>query len=94
MVNEWTFQKDGVDVEMRDISNDTKSAQLDSRDTFLGVGQNRCCQLRAGTCKILWSGLGSTYLSAARLGHAVQQAGIAVLWRSWCQVAACSSSHL
>ena len=45
VVNEWTFQKDGADVEMRDISNDTKSAQLDSRDTFLGVGQNRCCQL-------------------------------------------------
>ena len=50
VVNEWTFQKDGVDVEMRDISNDTKSAQLDSRDTFLGVGQNRyklvCCPSR------------------------------------------------
>ena len=42
MVSEWTFQKDGTDVEMRDISNDTKSAQLDSRDTFLGIGQNRC----------------------------------------------------
>ena len=42
VVSEWTFQKDGVDVEMRDISNDSKAAQLDSRDTFLGIGQNRC----------------------------------------------------
>ena len=52
VVSEWSFQKDGQDVEMCDISNDTKSAQLDSRDTFLGIGQNRCpalcCEVAQG----------------------------------------------
>ena len=41
MVNEWAFQKGGVDVEMKDLANDTRAAQLDDRDTFLGIGQNR-----------------------------------------------------
>lgn len=40
-VAEWGFQKDGVDVAMRDLINETKGAQLDDRDTFLGVGTNR-----------------------------------------------------
>ena len=41
VVSEWGFQKDGVDVDMRDVVNDTKGAQMDERDTFLGIGQNR-----------------------------------------------------
>ena len=41
VVSEWGFQKDGADVEMRDVTNDTKAAQMDDRDTFLGIGQNR-----------------------------------------------------
>jgi hypothetical protein len=40
-VAEWGFQKDGTDVAMKDLINDTKGAQLDDRDTFLGVGTNR-----------------------------------------------------
>lgn len=40
-VAEWGFQKDGTDVSMRDLINETKGAQLDNRDTFLGVGTNR-----------------------------------------------------
>jgi hypothetical protein len=40
-VAEWGFQKDGTDVSMKDLVNDTKGAQLDERDTFLGVGTNR-----------------------------------------------------
>ena len=41
VVNEWAFKKDGMDVEMKDLANDTRAAQLDDRDTFLGIGQNR-----------------------------------------------------
>ncbi|KAK9809515.1 hypothetical protein WJX73_007383 [Symbiochloris irregularis] len=41
VVSEWGFQKDGIDVEMRDVTNDTKAAQMDERNTFLGIGQNR-----------------------------------------------------
>ena len=41
ILNEWSFQKDGVDVDIKDISNDTRAAGLDDRDTFLGLGGNR-----------------------------------------------------
>jgi hypothetical protein len=42
VVAEWKFQKDGVDIGMRDITNDTKSSQLDaSRATFMGLDDNR-----------------------------------------------------
>jgi hypothetical protein len=56
VVNEWTFQKDGTDVAMKDIVNDTRAAQLDDRDTFLGIGQNRrvlALVLRALHCKLV-----------------------------------------
>ena len=42
ILNEWSFQKDGVDIDIKDISNDTRAAGLDDRDTFLGLGGNRC----------------------------------------------------
>lgn len=41
IVNEWSFNKGGVDVEMKDIANDTRAGQLTDEDTFLGIGQNR-----------------------------------------------------
>lgn len=45
IVTEWKFEKDGTDVSMRDITNDTKGAQLDpSGSTFLGLDDNRLCQ--------------------------------------------------
>ncbi|OIV94315.1 hypothetical protein TanjilG_19321 [Lupinus angustifolius] len=45
IVSEWKFEKDGVDVTMRDITNDTKGSQLDpSESTFLGLDDNRLCQ--------------------------------------------------
>ena len=34
---------------MQDIINDSKDAQLDERDTFLGIGQNRSAWLPAFT---------------------------------------------
>lgn len=45
IVTEWKFEKDGTDITMRDIINDTKGSQLDpSGSTFLGLDDNRLCQ--------------------------------------------------
>jgi hypothetical protein len=45
VVTEWRFEKDGTDITMRDIANDSKSAQLDpSGSTFLGLDDNRLCR--------------------------------------------------
>lgn len=45
IVTEWKFGKDGAEITMRDITNDTKGSQLDpSESTFLGLDDNRLCQ--------------------------------------------------
>ncbi|KAJ8763250.1 hypothetical protein K2173_026151 [Erythroxylum novogranatense] len=45
IVSEWKFAKDGTDITMRDIANDSKGAQLDpSGSTFLGLDDNRLCR--------------------------------------------------
>lgn len=45
IVTEWKFEKDGTDITMRDITNDTKGSQLDpSESTFLGLDDNKLCQ--------------------------------------------------
>ncbi|KDP30762.1 hypothetical protein JCGZ_15191 [Jatropha curcas] len=45
IVTQWRFEKDGTDITMRDIVNDTKGAQLDpSGSTFLGLDDNRLCR--------------------------------------------------
>ncbi|XWS14694.1 hypothetical protein CRYUN_Cryun35bG0031300 [Craigia yunnanensis] len=45
IVTEWKFGKDGTDITMRDITNDSKGAQLDpSGATFLGLDDNRLCR--------------------------------------------------
>ncbi|KAK1439924.1 hypothetical protein QVD17_05749 [Tagetes erecta] len=45
IVTEWKFEKDGTDITMRDITNDTKGSQLDpSGTTFLGLDDNRLSQ--------------------------------------------------
>ena len=41
VVSEWTFKKDGVEIPVDDIANETRAAQLDDRSTFLGLGANR-----------------------------------------------------
>lgn len=44
-VTEWKFEKDGTDITMRDITNDTKGSQLDpSESTFLGLNDKILCQ--------------------------------------------------
>ncbi|KAF9687571.1 hypothetical protein SADUNF_Sadunf02G0107200 [Salix dunnii] len=45
IITEWMFEKDGTDITMRDIVNDSKGAQLDpSGSTFLGLDDNRLCR--------------------------------------------------
>ncbi|XP_010928617.1 protein CYPRO4 [Elaeis guineensis] len=45
VVTEWKFEKDGTDITMRDITNDSKGSQLDpSESTFLGLDDNRLCR--------------------------------------------------
>ncbi|KAG9130308.1 hypothetical protein Leryth_004322 [Lithospermum erythrorhizon] len=45
IVTQWNFEKNGVDISMRDITNDTKGSQLDpSESTFLGLDDNMLCQ--------------------------------------------------
>lgn len=45
VVAEWRFEKDGTDITMRDITNDSKGSQLDpSESTFLGLDDNRLCR--------------------------------------------------
>nr|XP_027094353.1 protein CYPRO4-like isoform X2 [Coffea arabica] len=45
IVTEWKFGKDGTDITMRDITNDSKGAQMDpTGSTFLGLDDNRLCR--------------------------------------------------
>ncbi|KAF9599951.1 hypothetical protein IFM89_001986 [Coptis chinensis] len=45
IVSQWNFEKDGADITMRDITNDSKGSQLDpSASTFLGLDDNRLCR--------------------------------------------------
>uniref|UniRef100_J3LHV5 Uncharacterized protein n=1 Tax=Oryza brachyantha TaxID=4533 RepID=J3LHV5_ORYBR len=45
VVAQWRFEKDGTDISMRDIANDSKGAQLEpSGSTFLGLDDNRLCR--------------------------------------------------
>ncbi|KAJ7566468.1 hypothetical protein O6H91_02G104500 [Diphasiastrum complanatum] len=45
MVAEWKFEKDGTPISMRDVTNESKGAQLDpSLSTFLGLDDNRLCK--------------------------------------------------
>lgn len=42
VVTEWQFEKDGTDITMRDIANNSKSSQLESSgSTFLGLDDSR-----------------------------------------------------
>ncbi len=41
VVSTWALRKDGVDIAMDDLANETRAAQLDGRSTFLGLASNR-----------------------------------------------------
>lgn len=44
VVTEWKFEKDGTDITMRDVTNDSKGAQIEQGSTFLGLDDNRLCR--------------------------------------------------
>lgn len=45
VVTQWKFEKDGTPITMRDVTNESKGAQLDpSGSTFLGLDDNRLCR--------------------------------------------------
>lgn len=44
VVSTFTFQKDSVEIPIREIAGDYKSAQFEERDTFLGLDSNRLCK--------------------------------------------------
>ncbi|KAF9614860.1 hypothetical protein IFM89_020957 [Coptis chinensis] len=45
IVLEWKFKKEGTDITMRDITNNSKESQLDPlASTFLGLDDNRICR--------------------------------------------------
>ncbi|MQL85552.1 hypothetical protein Taro_018059 [Colocasia esculenta] len=45
VVTQWKFEKDGTGIGVRDITNDSKGAQLDpSESTFLGLDENMLCR--------------------------------------------------
>lgn len=44
IVSTFSFQKDQVDVPIKDITHDTKSSQMDETSTFLGLDNNRLCR--------------------------------------------------
>ncbi|KAH7302214.1 hypothetical protein KP509_23G061000 [Ceratopteris richardii] len=45
VVTAWKLEKDGTPINMRDVINDSKGAQLDpSSSTFLGLDDNRLCR--------------------------------------------------
>lgn len=41
VISEWKFQKDGVDVAMKDIATENKAAQTEDTNVFLGLDTNR-----------------------------------------------------
>ncbi|PSC67936.1 vacuolar import Vid27-related [Micractinium conductrix] len=41
VISEWKFQKDGVDVSMKDITTENKAAQTEDTNVFLGLDTNR-----------------------------------------------------
>ncbi len=44
IVSTYAFQKDSVDIPIKDITHDTKSSQMSEDSTFLGLDSNRLCR--------------------------------------------------
>ena len=44
IVSTWTFHKDGVEIPMLDICQDTKASAAEERSTFMGLDGNRLCK--------------------------------------------------
>lgn len=65
VVSEWSFQKDGVEVPMDDLANESRGAQLDGRSTFLGLASNRLVKWDMRTREGMVSGSASSPSSSA-----------------------------
>jgi hypothetical protein len=65
IINEFSFQKDGVAIPMRDIVPDTRAAQLESHHTFLALDNNRLARLDTRT----EAGVVQEMMSPAALGY-------------------------
>lgn len=57
VINEWKLEKDGVDVSLTDIANQTRDSQLDDRSTFLGLGPKRYVAFRLPPCDAVFETL-------------------------------------
>ncbi|KAG1658751.1 hypothetical protein FOA52_000864 [Chlamydomonas sp. UWO 241] len=44
IVSTYNFQKDSVDIPIKEIAHDNKAAQMDGTSTFLGLDANRLCR--------------------------------------------------
>ena len=44
VVAEWDFEKNGVNIPMKDIVAETKGAPAEERSTFVGLDSNRLCR--------------------------------------------------
>lgn len=70
IVTEWKFEKDGTEITMRDITNDTKGSQLDpSESTFLGLDDNRLCQWDMRDKRGIVQNIGSSPVLEWTQGH-------------------------
>ena len=62
VVTEWKFEKVGADINMRDITNDSKGAQLDPLESTLGQDRTG----GAALCRILLVQLNHQYCNGRR----------------------------
>ena len=75
VVSEWSFQKDGVEVPMDDLANETRGAQLDGRSTFLGLASNRLVKWDMRTKEGIVNGSSSPSSAASASSPVVEWAG-------------------
>ena len=70
VLSQWQTNKDGVEVPIIDIANDTKDAQLDHRSTFVGLDKNRLCRWDQRTKEGVVQDLSLTYNAGRTYGRA------------------------
>ena len=75
VVSEWSFQKDGVEVPMDDLANESRGAQLDGRSTFLGLASNRLVKWDMRTKEGMVSSSPSSASAASTSSPVVEWAG-------------------
>ena len=80
MVAEWRFEKDGTPITMRDVTNDSKGAQLyGGGSTFLGLDDNRLCRWDMRDSQGIVQQLASPAALTWTEGHQVRGRGHALI---------------